>query len=56
MALKALLLRKKIDDQKKALELLRKKDSEFEAREAELAKSIEEVKDKLTSMGLNLKL
>ena len=43
MALKALLLRKKIDDSKKALAALIAKDSEFTAREAELAKSIEEV-------------
>lgn len=43
MALKALLLRKKIDEQKKALALLREKDKEFETREAELKKSIEEV-------------
>lgn len=43
MALKALLLRKKIDEQKKALALLREKDKEFETREAELKKSIDEV-------------
>lgn len=43
MALKALLLRKKIDEQKKALALLREKDKEFETREAELKKSIAEV-------------
>lgn len=49
MALKALLLRKKIDDSKKALEALRQKDSEFEAREAELAKSIEEVTEETTA-------
>ncbi len=44
MALKALLLRKKIDDKEKALEALRAKDTEFQTREAELAKAIEEVK------------
>lgn len=43
MALKALLLRKKIDEQKKALAVLREKDKEFETREAELTKSISEV-------------
>ena len=48
MALKALLLRKKIDDTKKALAALQNKDSEFEAREAELAKSIEEVTEETT--------
>jgi HK97 family phage major capsid protein len=45
MALKALLLRKKIDEKNKALELLRQKDAEFDSREADLAKSIEEVAD-----------
>lgn len=48
MALKALLLRKKIDDMKKALSALSEKDSEFEAREAELAQSIEEVTEETT--------
>ena len=42
MALKALMLRKKITDKKKELETLRQKDQEFEQREAELAKSIDE--------------
>lgn len=42
MALKALMLRKEIDDQKKALEALRKKDAEFEKREKELEESINE--------------
>lgn len=45
MALKALLLRKKIDEKKKALELLRQKDADFDVREAELSRSIEEVTD-----------
>ena len=43
MALKALVLRKKIDDKKKALEDLRAKDAEFEKREAEISASIEEM-------------
>lgn len=43
MALKALLLRKKIDERKKSLAILREKDKEFEKREAELTKSISEV-------------
>lgn len=42
MALKALMLRKKIDDKKKALEALRAKDSDFQTREAELEASINE--------------
>ena len=41
MALKALMLRKKIDDKKKELETLRASNN-FEQREAELAKAIEE--------------
>ena len=53
MALKALLLRKKIDDNKKALAALLSKDSEFEAREAELAKSIEEVTEETTAEERN---
>ena len=43
MALKALLLRKKIDEQKKALAALREKDKDFDTREAELKTSIAEV-------------
>lgn len=42
MALKAIMLRKKIDDKKKALEALREKDAEFIKREEELTASIEE--------------
>lgn len=42
MALKALMLRKKIDDANKALEALRAKDAEFTSREAEISQSIEE--------------
>ena len=42
MALKALMLRKKIDDKKKLLEQLRTKDQEFVTRESELEQAIEE--------------
>lgn len=42
MALKALMLRKKINDVNKALEQLRAKDTEFEKREEELTTAIEE--------------
>lgn len=42
MALKALMLRKKLNDARKALEALRSKDADFETREADLEKSIEE--------------
>lgn len=42
MALRALMLKKKIDDKKAALDELRKKDFDFERREAELETSIEE--------------
>lgn len=42
MALKALMLRKKIDEKKKELEQLREKAADFEKREAELEQSIEE--------------
>ena len=40
--LKALILRKKLDVAKKALEALRAKDADFEKREAELTQAIEE--------------
>jgi len=43
MALKALMLRKRLNDAKKALETLRAKDADFQTREAELTQSIEEV-------------
>lgn len=43
MALKALLLRKKLDDAKKRLDTLRAKDSEFQSRETELEKAIAEM-------------
>lgn len=42
MALKALMLRKRIDDKKKALERLREKDDDFVKREAKLEQLIEE--------------
>lgn len=42
MALRALMLRKKLNDVKKALEALRAKDAEFEKREKEIEASIEE--------------
>ena len=42
MALKVLMLRKKLNDAKRALEDLRAKDAEFESREAEITQSIEE--------------
>lgn len=43
MALKALLLRSKLDAKKKELETLRTKDADFEKREAELETAIEEM-------------
>lgn len=43
MALKALLLRKQIDNKKRELETLRQKDAEFQTREDELQKAIDEV-------------
>lgn len=45
MALKALLLRKRIDSKKKELSELSKTDADLEKREAELAAAIEEVTD-----------
>ena len=42
MALKALMLRKKLNDANKALDALRAKDADFEQRKAELEQSIEE--------------
>lgn len=55
MALKALLLRKKLDDARKALEELRAKDPEFKIREAELEAAISEAEteeDKQAVEGL----
>lgn len=48
MALKALLLKKKLDETKKALDALRAKDADFQTREADLAKGIEEVNEETT--------
>ena len=48
MALKALMLRKKIDIATKALADLRSKDAEFEAREKELRASMEELEETST--------
>lgn len=42
MALKALMIKRKLDDAKKALDELRSKDAEFKKREEELEKAIEE--------------
>ena len=44
MALKVLMLRKKLNDKQKSLDALRMKSAEFETREADLEKSIEEAK------------
>lgn len=55
MALKALLLRKQLDDKKKALEELRARDAEFQSREAELETAIGEAEseeDKAAVEGL----
>lgn len=43
MALKALLLRKKLDDAKKRLDTLKAKEDEFKTRETELSTAIEEM-------------
>ena len=45
MALKALLLKKQIDNKRKALDTLRAKTAEFESREAELTAAISEVEN-----------
>ena len=42
MALKALMIKKRLDTKSKELEALREKDADFEAREKDLEKSIEE--------------
>ncbi len=55
MALKTLLLRKQLDDKKKALEALRARDAEFQIREAELETAIGEAEseqDKQAVEGL----
>ena len=43
MALKALLLKKQLDNKRKALDALRAKDADFATREAELTQAIDEV-------------
>jgi len=48
MALKALVLRKRIDEKNKALAALREKDAEFETREAEIRSSVEELTEEST--------
>lgn len=48
MALKALLLKKKIEERKKALAALLAQDTELASREAELARSIDEVNENTT--------
>lgn len=53
MALKALLLKKKLDETKKALDVLRAKDADFDTREADLAKAIEEVNEETTTEERN---
>jgi len=45
MALKALLLKKQIDNKRKALAELKAKDADFATREAKLAQAVEEVTD-----------
>ena len=53
MALKALMLRKKIDTKKKELEALGAKDAEFEKRESELTASIEEASTDEETQAVN---
>lgn len=48
MALKALVLRKKIDEKTKALNALREKDAEFEQREKDLTDSVNELTEEST--------
>ena len=45
MALRALILRNKLDIKKRELEALRAKDSEIQRRETELGQAIEEMTD-----------
>ena len=42
MALKALMIKRKLDEKKKALEALRSKDTDFVKREEDLEKAINE--------------
>lgn len=53
MALKALMLRKQINEKNKILEQLLEKDGEFKTREAELERSIEEAstEEEMTAVG-----
>lgn len=53
MALKALMLRKQINEKNKILEQLREKDGKFQTREAELERSIEEAstEEEMTAVG-----
>lgn len=53
MALKALMLRKQINEKNKILEQLREKDGEFQTREADLERSIEEAstEEEMTAVG-----
>ena len=53
MALKALMLRKKIDAKKKELEALRAKDADFKKREAELEASIDEAQTEEETQAVN---
>lgn len=48
MALKAILIRKKIDNKKKELEGLRTKDAEFETRETEMEAAVNEADENIT--------
>lgn len=48
MALKALLIKKRLDAKRKELATMAAKDKDFESREAELAKAIEEVTEETT--------
>lgn len=48
MALKVLMLRKKIDEKTKALAILRSQEEDFAKREAELAQAIEELTEEAT--------
>lgn len=50
-ALKVLILRKNLNDAKKALEELQKKSDEFEKREAEIAQSIDEAESEEEKKG-----
>ena len=48
MALKALLIKKQLDEKRKQRTALDAKDAEFQTREAELAKAIDEVTEETT--------